>query len=117
MDDKKYKSVVALWALILLILQTLMLIDAVGLRPQFYNQLSKLVTSFIATGMIIVIVAYMFLALDKKKIGLILGIIIGALYIMTLNIVNIIAGVCFIIYCAIMLKGLGKETNKELKQE
>lgn len=117
MEDKKYKSIVVIWGGILLILQALALIDAVGLRPQIYNQINKLTIAFIATGMIVVVIAYMLLALDKKKIGLILGIIIGVLYIMTLNIVNVIAGVCFIIYCVVMIKGLGKEPKKELKQE
>ena len=113
MEEKKYKSIVVIWGGILLILQALILIDAIGLRPQIYNQLNKLTISFIATGMIIVIITYILLSLDKKKAGLILGIIIGLLYIMTLNVINIIAGVCFIIYCVVMLKSIGKEPKKE----
>ena len=50
MEEKKYKSIIALWGLILLILQTLALINVVGLRPEFYNYLTKLQTSFIAVG-------------------------------------------------------------------
>lgn len=109
MEEKKYKSIIALWGLILLILQTLALINVVGLRPEFYNYLTKLQTSFIAVGMVVVIIAYMLLSLAKKKSGLILGIIIGVLFVGTLNVVNIIAGICFIIYCVVMLKELGKE--------
>lgn len=109
MDEKKYKSIIALWGIILLTLQALALIDAVGLRPEIYTHLSKLMTSFIASGMIVVVITYMFLALNKKIIGHILGIIIGVLYISTLNIFNIIAGVCFIIYCIVMMRSLKKE--------
>ena len=117
MEEKKYKSVVVIWGGILLILQALTLIDAIGLRPKIYNQLNKLTIAFIATGMIVVIIAYILLSLDKKKSGLILGIIIGVLYIMTLNVINVIAGIFFIIYCAVMIKGLGKEPKKEQEQE
>lgn len=117
MEEKKYKSVVVIWGGILLILQALALIDAIGLRPQIYDQLNKLTIAFIATGMIVVIITYILLSLNKKKVGLILGIIIGILYIMTLNILNVIAGVFFIIYCAVMIKELGKEPKKEQEQE
>ena len=109
MYEKKYKSIIDLWGIILLTLQALALIDAVGLRPEIYTHLSKLMTSFIASGMIVVVITYMFLALNKKTIGHILGIIIGVLYISTLNIFNIIAGVCFIIYCIVMMRSLKKE--------
>ena len=68
MNEKKYKSVVVIWGVILLTLQALALIDVVGLRPNLYNQLSKLETSFIAVGLLILILAYMLLSLNKKKI-------------------------------------------------
>lgn len=55
MNEKKYKSVVVIWGVILLTLQALALIDVVGLRPNLYNQLSKLETSFIAVGLLILI--------------------------------------------------------------
>lgn len=109
MEEKKYKSMVVLWGIILLILQALAIINVVGLQPEIYSYLTKLQTSFVAVGMIIVIVTYIMLALDKNKYGFVLGMIIGVLYIATSNYVNMFAGVCFILYCIFMLKKLGEE--------
>ena len=106
MYEKKYKSITVIWGAILLMLQALALIDVVGLRPTLYDQLSKLQISFIAIVMIILVTAYMILCLHKKKSGPVVGMLIGVLYIMILNIVNTIAGMCFIIYCAWLLKEL-----------
>lgn len=124
MYEKKYKSITVIWGAILLMLQALALIDAVGLRPTLYDQLTKLQISFIAVAMIGLVTAYMILCLHKKKSGPILGMLIGVLYIMTLNIINTIAGMCFIIYCAWLLKELNisnkiteKEEEKEEKKE
>ena len=108
MNEKKYKSVVVIWGVILLTLQALALIDVVGLRPNLYNQLSKLETSFIAVGLLILILAYMLLSLNKKKSGA----IIGLLYMLTFNVANMIAGIFFIAYCACILFEMGKESKK-----
>ena len=119
MYEKKYKSITVIWGAILLMLQALALIDVVGLRPSLYNQLSKLQISFVAIVMIILVTAYMILCLHKKKAGPVVGMLIGVLYIMTLNIVNTIAGMCFIIYCAWLLKELNnseKSSNKSVKK-
>lgn len=117
MNEKKYKSVIVIWGAMLLMLQALALIDIVGLRPSLYSYLSRLQTSFIAVGMIGLIIAYMILSLHKKKAGPFIGILIGILYIMTANIVNIIAGICFIIYCVWMMKELGQMAKIEKKEE
>ena len=111
MNEKKYKSVVVIWGVILLTLQALALIDVVGLRPNLYNQLSKLETSFIAVGLLILILAYMLLSL-KKKSGAIIGVLTGLLYMLTFNVANMIAGIFFIAYCAWILFEMGKESKK-----
>ena len=106
MNEKKYKSVVVIWGVILLTLQALALIDVVGLRPNLYNQLSKLETSFIAVGLLILILAYMLLSLNKKKSGAIIGVLTGLLYMLTFNVANMIAGIFFIAYCLYQLEKL-----------
>ena len=117
MNEKKYKSVVVIWGAILLILQALALIDIVGLRPSLYSQLSKLEISFIAVGLVMLILAFMILSLNKKKAGAIIGLLTGLLYMLTFNVVNMIAGICFIAYCAWILCEIGKESKKEVKEE
>ena len=119
MNEKKYKSVVVIWGVILLTLQgkiwycfASLFIDVVGLRPNLYNQLSKLETSFIAVGLLILILAYMLLSLNKKKSGAIIGVLTGLLYMLTFNVANMIAGIFFIAYCAWILFEMGKESKK-----
>lgn len=115
MDENKYKSEIALWGFILLALQALAIIDALGIRPEVYTYLSKLQISFIAVGMIGVIITFMFLALKKHRVGFLIGMIMGALYVFTFNVFNMIAGVCFIIYCAIMFAKVGNKTEKKVE--
>ena len=55
MNEKKYKSIIVIWGAILLILQALAIIDVIGLRPSLYSQLSKLEISFIAVGLVMLI--------------------------------------------------------------
>lgn len=117
MNEKKYKSVVVIWGVIFLILQTLALINVVGLRPLFYSYLTKLITSFIATIVLALIIIFMVLSLRKKKAGPIIGIIIGAVYVTSLNILNLIVGICFIISCVGLLKELQKEKKVEQNVE
>ena len=112
MDEKKYKSVIVIWGAILLILQALALINVVGINPDGYDQLTKLITAFIAVVMIGLVIAYMILALKKKKAGPIIGIVIGALHIAGLSIINIIVGICFIISCIGMMKQIDKVESK-----
>ena len=122
MDEKKYKSIVVIWGVIFLVLHTLSLINVVGLRPFAYTYLYKLVTSFVAVIMIALIIIYLVLSLKKKKAGPIIGIIVGAVYILSFSIINVVIGVCFIVSCAGMLKDISKENKiveqpKEEKQE
>lgn len=123
MNEKKYKSVIVLWGVIFLTLHTLSLINVVGLFPGLYTYLSKLVTSLVALIVLALVIIFMGLSLKKKKAGPIIGIILGAIYILNFNfnhifisVVNLVAGVCFIISCAGMLKFISK-TNKGEKAE
>ena len=115
MDENKYKSEIAIWGFILLALQALAIIDALGIRTEFYTYLSKLQISFIAVGMIGVIITFMFLALKKHRVGFLIGMIMGILYVFTLNIFNMIAGVFFIIYCVIMFVKVENKEEKKVK--
>lgn len=117
MDVKRFKAIVVLWGMILLILQALALINVTGLNPELYTQTQRFVVSGIAMITVGLVVAYMILSLDKKKIGLVIGMVAGAVYILNFSIVSIIVGALFIIYCILMIKELNKDTeSKETKK-
>lgn len=116
MKEKRFKAIVVLWGMILLILQALALINVTGLNPEGYTQLQKFVVSGIAMLTLGLVIAYMILALDKKKLGLVIGMFAGAVYILNFSIVSIIVGALFIIYCVLMIKELNKDSEiKETK--
>lgn len=126
MNEKKYKSVIVIWVVIFLVLHTLSLINVVELRPFFYTYLTKLITAFVALIVLALVMVFMGLSFKKKKAGPIVGIVLGAIYILSFNIehifmsiVNIVAGVCFIVSCAGMIKYINQtnETVKETKEE
>ena len=124
MNEKRYKSVVVLWGVIFLVLHTLSLINVVGLRPFAYTYLYKLITSLVALIVLALVIIFMGFSLKKKKAGPIIGIILGAIYILNFNltnifisIVNLVAGVCFIISCVGMLRFIAKENKKQPKKE
>ena len=116
MDEKKYKSVVAICGAIILILQTITLIYMIGINPTEYSQLAKLVAGLIAVVMIGLIIPYMILSLDKKKSGPIIGMIAGVVNILNFNVINFIAGIIFIIYCASMLVSINKNGNDKKEE-
>ena len=123
MNEKKYKSVVVIWGVIFLVIHTLSLINVIGLRPFYYTYLTKLITSFVVLIVLALVIIFMGLSLKKKKAGPIIGIILGAIYILNFNlthifmsVVNLVAGVCFIISCVGMLKFISK-ANKSEKTE
>ena len=116
MEEKKYKSVVAICGAIILILQTITLIYMIGINPTGYTQLAKLIAGLIAVVMIGLIIPYMILSLDKKKAGPIIGMIAGVVNVLNFNVINFIAGVIFIIYCASILVSINKD-GKDKKQE
>lgn len=115
MKEKRYKAIIALWGIIMLTLQALSLINVIGLNPNAYTEMEKLVTSAIAVIMIGLVVAYMILALNNKKAGHIVGMVAGAVYILNFSVLSIIVGALFIIYCILMLKEVNevKSENKE----
>ncbi len=129
MNEKKYKSVVVIWGVIFLVLHTLSLINVVGLFPSLYTYLSKLITSFVALIVLALVIIFMGLSLKKKKSGPIIGIVLGAIYILNFNftnifmsVVNLVAGICFIISCVGLLKYISRtkkatEQTKEEKQD
>ena len=124
MSEKKYKSVVVIWGVIFLVLHTLSLINVVGLRPFYYTYLTKLVTSLIALIVLALVIIFMGLSLKKKKAGPIVGIVLGAIYILNFNIshlfnsiVNLVVGICFIISCAGLLKFISKTKENEKQEE
>lgn len=116
MNEKKYKSVVAIWGVIFLTLQALALISAINLFSENYSYLKVLMVSFVAVIMVALVIIFMVLSFKKKKAGPIVGMIFGAVYIITSNginivqsfIVNFIAGVCFIVSCIGMLRYIEK---------
>lgn len=115
MKEKRYKAIIALWGIIMLALQALSLINVIGLNPNTYTEMEKLVTSAIAVIMIGLVVAYMILALNNKKAGHVVGMVAGAVYILNFSVLSIIVGALFIIYCILMLKEVNevKSENKE----
>ncbi len=119
MNEKKYKSVVVLWGIIFLCLQALSIINVVGLRPDDYTKIHKLIVSLVAAVMIGIVIIFMVLSLKKKKAGPIIGMILGAIYILSFSIINAIVGICYIISCADLLKDLNidKKKNVEIKEK
>ena len=117
MNEKKYKSIVAIWGLIFLILQALALISAISLFSENYSYLKVLMVSFVAVIMVALVIIFMVLSFKKKKAGPIVGMIFGAVYILTSNginivqsfIVNFIVGICFIVSCISLLKDIEKD--------
>lgn len=79
----------------------------------------KLIVSLVAAIMIGIVIIFMVLSLKKKKAGPIIGIILGAIYILSFSIINAIVGICYIISCADLLKDLNidKKKSVEIKEK
>lgn len=82
---------------------------AIGIFSGIAQQ--NIVTTIMSFGFIILL--YLFYSLSKKKktVGPIIGIILGTLYILQLNILSIIIGICILVDCISMIKYI-----KEIKQ-
>ena len=76
---------------------------------------TAIVAGLVAVIMIGLIIPYMILSLDKKKAGPIIGMIAGVVSILNFNVVNLIAGIIFIIYCERILASINKN-GKDKKQ-
>lgn len=109
MDDKKYKIVVSIWGVILIIFDVINLISCITMKANsLYASTSKNVAIITSLVMLMLVVLYLVLALMQMKAGPIIGIIRGVLYIISLNIFGIVLGIGFIVSCASMLKDLSK---------
>ena len=119
MNENKYKSLVVIWGAIFLILHAISLVYVVGINPNGYTYMERLITAFVAVIMLALVIIYMVLSLKKKPAGPVIGMIIGAAYIVSLTIIDFIIGICFIISCAGMLKmlNLGKEQKTKAVKE
>lgn len=115
MNEKRYKSIVVLWGIIFLCLQALAIINVVGLKPNDYTKTYKLIVSLVASIMIALVIIFINLSLKKKKAGPVIGIIVGAIYTLSFTIINTIVGICFIISCADLLKGISIYREKKTK--
>ena len=109
MDEKRYKSVVALWSIIFLCLQAITMINVVGINPGDYTALTKSIDSLAAVIIIALTIIFMELSLKYKKSGPIIGMVIGAVYIVaSFNVGYMIIGILFIFSCADLLQELNK---------
>lgn len=112
MDEKRYKSVVALWSIIFLCLQAITMINVVGINPGDYTALTKSIDSLAAVIIIALTIIFMALSLKFKKSGPIIGMVIGAVYIVaSFNIGYMVVGILFIFSCADLLQELNKGKN------
>lgn len=75
MNEKWYKSVVVLLGTIMIIIQAITMIFMVGVNPDAYTYMQKLVQSFIAVAMAGLSIIFMMLSLKKRTAGPILGMI------------------------------------------
>ena len=109
MDEKRYKSVVALWSIIFLCLQAITMINVAGINPGDYTALTKSIDSLAAVIIIALTIIFMALSLKYKKSGPIIGMVIGAVYIVaSFNVGYMIIGILFIFSCADLLQELNK---------
>lgn len=117
MDEKKFKGIVAVWTVILIILQAIILINMLGINPNSYDMTTKFATIALSILILGLALAFIILTVGKKKIGPIVGIIAGILLILQFSIVNLILGICFIGSCIWMIVTLNKNEDKTKLQE
>lgn len=117
MNEKWYKSVVVLLGTIMIIIQAITIIFMVGIYPETYTQMQKLVQSFIAIAMAGLSIIFMLLSLKKKKTGPILGMIMGLEYTFSYTIINLLVGVALFAFCLGLLVELTKEDVRTEKKE
>ena len=113
MEEKKFKGIVAVWTIIVIVLQAIMLIYRLGINPNAYDVTTQFATIALSIFIIGLILAFIILTLGKKKAGPIIGIITGILLILQFTIVNAIMGVCFIGSCIWMIVKLNKKEDKK----
>lgn len=118
MDKKRYKSVIALWGIIFICLQAITIVNVFGINPGGYTEVAKAINSITAVIIVVLTIIFMVLSLKFKKSGPIIGMIIGAVYIVaSFNVGYMIVGILFIFSCADLLQELNKGQNdKETKK-
>lgn len=118
MNEKWYKSVVVLLGTIMLIIQAITMIYIVGINPNGFTHVQKIIQSFIAIAMIGLLIIFMVMSLKKKKMGPILGMVVGLEYTFSYTIINLIVGVAFFVCCLSLLVALcNEEAAKDKKEE
>lgn len=118
MDKKRYKSVIALWGIIFICLQAITIVNVFGINPGGYTEVAKAINSITAVIIVVLTIIFMVLSLKFKKSGPIIGMIIGAVYIVaSFNVGYMVVGILFIFSCADLLQELNKGQNdKETKK-
>ena len=112
MDKKRYKSVIALWGIIFICLQAITIVNVFGINPGGYTETAKIVSSIAAVIIVALTIIFMLLSLKFKKVGPIIGMVIGAVYIVaSFNIGYMVVGILFIFSCADLLQELNKGKN------
>lgn len=112
MDKKRYKSVIALWGIIFICLQAITIVNVFGINPGGYTETAKIVSSIVAVIIVALTIIFMLLSLKFKKVGPIIGMVIGAVYIVaSFNIGYMVVGILFIFSCADLLQELNKGKN------
>ena len=117
MEEKKFKGIVAVWTVIVIILQAILLIYRLGINPNAYELTTKFATIALSIFILGLILAFMILTLGKKKVGPIIGIITGILLVLQFTVINAIMGVFFIGSCVWMMVMLNKKEDKKEAQK
>lgn len=98
MDDKKLKSNLIFWGIVLLFLQIVIIIINIKAENSY---------ALIGAGLSIVLIAlFMIFSFKKSKLGPIFGIILSILYIVSLDFVSIVIGILLLADCIKFLKNL-----------
>ena len=98
MDDKKLKSNLIFWGIVLLFLQIVIIIINIKAENSY---------ALIGAGLSIVLIAlFMIFSFKKSKLGPIFGIILSILYIISLDFVSIVIGILLLADCIKFLKNL-----------
>ena len=116
MNEKWYKSVVVLLGTIMIIIQAITMIFMVGVNPDAYTYMQKLVQSFIAVSMAGLSIIFMMLSLKKRTAGPILGMIVGLEYTFNYTIVNVLVGFALFAFCLGLLVKLSQEPEVKTKE-
>lgn len=96
MDEKKLKSTLTFWAVVLGVLQ-----GGLTILNYIAGNTNVLLGGIIAIILIILFIVFSF---KKIKVGPIFGIILSLLYITSLDVVSVVVGVLLILDCIKILK-------------